>query len=550
MTASSYRAPIFVTTSAFRCALYVLGVGTLLWINVPRIAYAVTPESPEVRAVIEKGLKYLEQKSDERLGGKCLIALAFLKNGASEDHKRVVEALAACKERTAEVIRVEDMYSNGLAIIFLSELDPVKHRDLIERFAGVLRARQKAHGGWGYDAYLTGDTSQTQYATLAYWQLMQSGIAPAVESVEAGANWLLRTQDPSGGWGYQGEDPGSYALKKQERVTLSMLSAGLGSTLIFANVLGTLNPGDSPQQGEMMSVEQEEVPKALREANSKNVKKIKTLSGGNLDKQKVIEAVSRGQKLFETRFNEFRSSEYPLYVLYSIERYKSFEEFLTGQSEEEPRWYNEGFQFIKEKQAEDGSLNCPSGQPCATAFAILFLVRSTQKSIRMHLGEGTLVGGRGLSADLSRMKVKKGRLVKERKSTDVDNLLAMLEGDQNEELDALLGDAIEIDVKTLGPDEARRLEQLIRTGSAETRLVAVDAIGRLRDLDYVPSLLYALTDPDKRVVRSARDGLEFVSRRFDGFGPPDNFTETERYDALDKWKTWYRGIRPNSPAVR
>jgi hypothetical protein len=329
-----------------------------------------------------------------------------------------------------------------------------------------------------------------------------------------------------------------------------MLSAGLGSTLIFANVLGTLSPGESPQQGEMVSVEQEAVPKALREANSNRAKKIKSLSGGNLDKQRVVEAVARGQKLFETRFKEFREAEYPLYLLYSVERYKSFEEYLTGQAEEEPSWYNQGYQYIKERQAPDGSLNCPSGQPCATAFAILFLVRSTQKSIRMHLGEGTLVGGRGLSADLSRMKVEKGRLVKERKPTDVDNLLAMLEGDQNDELDALLGDAIEIDVKTLGPAEARRLEQLIRTGSAETRLLAVEAIGRLRDLDYVPSLLYALTDPDKRVVRAARDGLEFVSRRFDGFGPPDNFTETERYDALDKWKSWFRTIRPNSPAVR
>jgi hypothetical protein len=265
MTASSYRAPIFVLIStALACALVIL----------VQPVSAVTPESPEVRAIIEKGLKFLETKSDDRLGGKCLIALAFLKNGASEEHKRIVEAVAACEERTAEVMSQEDMYSNGLAIIFLSELDPVKHRDLIERFAGVLRARQKSHGGWGYESYLTGDTSQTQYATLAYWQLMQAGIAPAVESVEAGANWLLRTQDPSGGWGYQGQDPGSFTLQKQDRTTLSMLSAGLGSTLIFANVLGTLSPGESPQQGEMLSVEQEKVPEALREAEGTRAKKI------------------------------------------------------------------------------------------------------------------------------------------------------------------------------------------------------------------------------------------------------------------------------------
>ncbi len=542
------RGPILRITCGLRIACGQLLAALLMIVAAIDSAWAVNPESPEVRELIDKGLKFLESTNDERVGGKCLVALAFLKNGASHEHHRVKEALIACESQQAEQIRNDDVYSNGLAIIFLAELNSVKHRDLIERYAGVLASRQKQHGGWGYESSQTGDTSQTQYAILSYWQLMQVGMAPSVSSVEAGANWLLRTQDPSGGWGYQGVDPGDFDLKPQERTTLSMLSAGLGSTLICANVLGTIQPGEAPQD-EATTQEKEAIPTALRAAEGSQMKRIRTLSGANLDRNRVVQAVGRGQKLFDETFSDFTNAEYPFYLLYSVERYKSFEEYLTGNVEEEPAWYQEGFKFAKERQGPEGYWTCPSGRPCATAFAILFLVRSTQKSIKAHLGEGTLVGGRGLSANLARMKLEKGRLVTERKPTEVDHLLSMLEETKGAELEALLNDSVAINVENLGPNEARRLEQLLRNGTPEARLLAVEALSKLRDLDYVPSLLYALSDPDARVVRAARDGLKYVSRRFDGYGPPDSFTETERYDALDKWKNWYRKVRPNSPVT-
>ena len=74
------------------------------------------------------------------------------------------------------------------------------------------------------------------------------------------------------------------------------------------------------------------------------------------------------------------------------------------------------------------------------------------------------------------------------------------------------------------------------------------------NLDYVPSLLYALTDPDRRIVLEARNELRFISRNFDGIGPPDDFTEQQRFEAIDGWKKWYLSIRPrpcwkNSPFV-
>jgi len=222
---------------------------------------------------------------------------------------------------------------------------------------------------------------------------------------------------------------------------------------------------------------------------------------------------------------------------------------LTGHVEEEPDWYQKGFEVLKQKQASDGSWHAESGKACSTAFAVLFLMRSTQKSIKASLGEGTLVGGRGLSADLSKMKIQRGRLITEKSSTDVDALLVMLENSGNEGFESLLNDPDSLRVSDAGPEEARRLQQIVKSGVPGARLLSVRALAQLRDLDYVPTLLYAMTDPDKRVVRQARDGLRFVSRRFGGFGLPDNFTDTQRYDALDRWKDWYRRVRPDAPQL-
>ena len=478
------------------CVAFAIGI---LGLSLSAPCLAVTPESPEVRELIEKGLGYLEKNSDTRLGGRCLTALAFYKNGASPDHPRIVEAIEACREARSKP-KSDSVYSNGLAIIFLSELNDPKHQAMIKTFAGALTNRQKNHGGWGYDNSKTGDTSQTQYAVLSYWELMRVGITPSVDSVDSVANWLLRTQDPSGVWGYQGKDPGSFDLVEQEETTSSMAVAGLGSVMMAGNILGLL----STAQQEI--VEQEDLPDALRKKVSTKEKKMSTLSGSKVNRSRLMAAIENGQAWFNKNF-QYGTGDYPCYELYSLERYKSFEELVTGDAPEEPEWYQKGYQFLKGKIRDDGSWNGSAGRAPATGFAVLFLLRSTQKSIQASLGEGTLVGGRGLSADLNQMRMRNGRLVAEAKPTDVDKLLNMLEGDESGNLDALLKSPASLKMDNVGPEDARRLQLLVKSGGPESRILAVRALGRMRNLDYVPTLLYAMTDPDQRVVREARDGL-------------------------------------------
>ncbi len=47
--------------------------------------------------------------------------------------------------------------------------------------------------------------------------------ADAVANV---CNWLLRTQDPTGGWGYQGSDPGTFDRVGQYPVQHSLSRRG------------------------------------------------------------------------------------------------------------------------------------------------------------------------------------------------------------------------------------------------------------------------------------------------------------------------------------
>ena len=81
-------------------------------------------------------------------------------------------------------------------------------------------------------------------------------------------------------------------------------------------------------------------------------------------------------------------------------------------------------------------------------------------------------------------------------------------------------------------------------GLAKT--LSVTTLAKTRELDYVTVLIFALTDPDPRVVWKARDGLRFTSRKFTGFGLPDQFSEQERRDVITQWKEWYLSIRPDA----
>ena len=317
--------------------------------------------------------------------------------------------------------------------------------------------------------------------------------------------------------------------------------------MIFGNVLGLTRSSAQLEAAEdTLVTPSAELRRADLEPGRKKV--LRSLKGSQVSRERLSSAISRGQAWYAQNFayDKIGKSPFPCYVLYSLERYKSFEELRSGEVVDEPVWYQQGYKYLKAKEQRGGGWRGRSGRPCATAFGILFLLRSTQKSIKANLGQGTLIGGRGLSADLARMKMRRGRLVAEAKPTEIDKFLGLLDGDEGDALESLISDPAALQVSKVGPEEARRLQQLAKSGEPDARILAVRALSKMRNLDYVPTLIYAMSDPDKRVVREARDGLRSVSRKFSGFGLGDNFSDAERYNAIDKWKSWYRLVRPTS----
>lgn len=501
-------------------------------------ALAFTKESPEVRALVDKGKKFLEENSKEqRLGGRCLLGLVFLKEG-EKDHKFVKEAVAACREAVSEG-NADDVYSNGIALIFLSDLDAKKFQREIQFFMAAMLRRQKQHGGWGYDGRSTGDTSQSQYGALAFWEAFQKGVPINTGSIDRVARWLMATQDPSGAWGYQGKIGSPDKPVEQTEITCSMVSAAMGSLLICADLVGILEPGAGDEEDSGLP--------DLVTITSDRDKSRKRLSGSTINRQQLLAAVKRGNAWMDKNY-EVEIERYTSYYLYALERYKSLQAILEASDDPEPEWYNNGVRYLMKTQDEKGSWETGCGRECDTAFSILFLIRSMDTALG-SLGEGAALAGRGLPSDISKLQVRGGELVASKAKTEIDNLLGPLDDEAMSNLDAVISGNSALVIGEVDEKSIRRLKQLVRSGEPAARIVAVKALAQTGDFDHVPTLLYALTDKDPRLVIEARDGLRFISRRFDGFGLKDKPSRQEQLEAVDRWVKWYQGVRPDVPIV-
>jgi hypothetical protein len=158
-----------------------------------------------------------------------------------------------------------------------------------------------------------------------------------------------------------------------------------------------------------------------------------------------------------------------------------------------------------------------------------------------------LIGGRGLPTS-GEIDQRLGQVIAKPLSGPADELLSMMEDPNNPKfLEAVQGfsdAAMEADEKTLDT-HAARLRKLAGAASAEARLAAVKALGKARKLDNVPTLIYAMTDPDARVVDAAREALRFVSRKL-GPLPIKSVVNPANQEEIDYWKAWFRSIRPDA----
>jgi hypothetical protein len=260
-----------------------------------------------------------------------------------------------------------------------------------------------------------------------------------------------------------------------------------------------------------------------------------------------------GNAWFAKNFS-IQQGDWPYYYIYGLERYYSFRELVEDRHEEEPRWYNEGVEYLAGRQDESGRFQAGGCEaPVAAAFATLFLLRSTRETIENVIDrDGVLRGGRGLPTDLSELRLRDNKIVAPAITGTVKDMISMLEDEEGEKIENLLDnpDALSLSGLTDAGTEFRdRLLRVARTGSYKARIVAIRTLGRQGDLDNVPILIYALSDGDPRVQTEADTGLRLISRRFDGVGFPEKPEPSDVKAAVRQWKDWYKTIRPDAAFI-
>ncbi|MEO0530785.1 MAG: HEAT repeat domain-containing protein [Planctomycetota bacterium] len=509
-------------------------------------AAALLPTSPRVKALVQAGLDQLEKMpfegtNESKLGSKCLAGLALHKGGRPSS-PRIKEAISACRQAASQAADL-DNYSHGLAIIFLTEVAASRERVTVQSYLSAMAAKQMPHGGWGYPGGISGDTSQTQYTALAMWQAHKTGLRIAPEMAKQLIDWLNKTQDPSGTWGYHGKIAEGSELLNQAKSSRTLAAAALASLMIGADLHGLLGEGALTVAGDM-SATGGDLPDAVKRVRDQ-VKSSEALNPKGVDWSRVSDALRMGERWMKGEPNR-PPQRYPLYYWYALERYESFREARVGKFELEPTWYEEGIDYLEREQGSPGVWSGGCGKVADTAFAVLFMLRSTQKSLQRGIGEGALVSGRGLPKNLATATLRRGQVVVEMDAVGVGDFLAMMEKGEADRLDSLAADPSALVVGDMTAADTERLTQVLRSGSPAMRRLATRALGRGGELDSVPALLYAMTDPDRTVAREARDGLRFISRRPLGFNMPDDFSDDERYFALEQWQRWYKTLRPEA----
>jgi hypothetical protein len=180
----------------------------------------------------------------------------------------------------------------------------------------------------------------------------------------------------------------------------------------------------------------------------------------------------------------------------------------------------------------------------STSFAILFLIRSTQRAIG-QLDEGIMAGGYGLPQNVASVQ-RVGNSIVGSEELSIQNLLEMLESDDAANVHAAMISedfSLSQDPKVRA-DQVVRIARLLNSQEWQARRVAAKLLGRSDDITQAPELIYALTDNDPIVPVLAEESLRLLSRRItQRYLDTDANAEQKKY-AFEQWKKWYLSIFP------
>ena len=513
------------------------------------LAQKYSPEHPVVQQMVQKGVAYLSTAKDG-LSGEGVTILAgytIFKVTADPEHPIVVSAVKESRSLATAFSRnnsggFNSLYVPALAGMLLASVDVDAHGVQIRQIRDFLLRYQRRHGGFGYiqgELSDSGDISQTQYVMLSLWTMSQLGIEVPDDPIIGAISYMVAAQSNEGGWPYQ------FGGKKPEPVTTtnSLSAAGFSAILIAGDLLGLFRSKIAENQEE-----EGIIPIAFKRIMSESQQRAKA----NIDRTRFDNAIKRGEAWHNA--NPYTKTMWYYYYIYSRERYESFLEITKGKQQKSPDWYNQTVDGLNAGQSPSGAWGVTDADsylspPVCTCFAILFLIRSTQKAIGA-LNEAYVVGGDSLPDDLTSVRAVRGKVMSKTSTTSIDDALKMLEEDgKNETEDELVADKM-----LLATDPNKRKEQLNRFArllnakEPKTRKIAAKLLGRGDELDHVPALIYAITDPDPDIPRIAEQSLRLISRQLDTHYLPkggEKLSDQTKSRASAQWKKWYLSLRPD-----
>ncbi|HMO37593.1 MAG TPA: hypothetical protein PKA06_16255, partial [Gemmatales bacterium] len=186
------------------------------------------PTPQQVRDAIQKGIEFLKRSQDNQSGNwerfnaapiqlgdysggvTALATLALLESGVNPEEPYMKKALGYL-----EKLPPKKTYVASLQAIALAQADPVRYGPKVREIIDwLIQVADSSQGGtmlaWGYP--LGGvnrpDHSNTQYAVLALREAHAQGIKVPAGVWTKVKKMYLKSQNRSGGWGYNIEQDG------------------------------------------------------------------------------------------------------------------------------------------------------------------------------------------------------------------------------------------------------------------------------------------------------------------------------------------------------
>ena len=541
-----------------------------------------TPEHKDVKAMADRALKVLNKGHSDH-GHNTMAALAIVEH--SKRYYKKVPSDNSVVNKAVEHIRKQcigdsfyneqEMYYPSIALILLAEVDAEGNHDQILKLLDVLKKRQQEHGAYTYSNQDTGDCSQTQFASLAMWVAKSHRFDVNIDMAKDTLNWFCQVTR-GGQWSYKYFANG----KPQAGPTLSMQAAGISSVYLLADLLQLKNRVYDVQAGAgateglgLPTTVKIYIPPADGESQSRRTGPL-----AKFDKSLLGGTIGAANRSFESVFT-YKYEKYNYYYLYALERYCYFRQQADGQlgGGKFKNWYDGGVEFLASKQAKSGgfkaSSNSQSNEITSTAFAVLFLVRSSE-IISLPPAEGASLGGKGLGEGT--LSGGDGKIVASEAEQNLSQMIKTLKSNEklsSEQL-AQINESLKKQIVEFRNKDAKSraavqgfLRQMVGAKSYYRRLIAVRFLAGEQDMDNVPGLIYAVSDPDLRIAFEAHQGLRLISRKIDSMKLSEATIKNARrnpgllekespevvsrmrseFNMMEKrWSDWFLKIRPNA----